>query len=270
MKALKVDGVFGQKTKKRMQKWLHVSQDGKIGVHTKKALQKRVKAKVDGVWGKNTTKALQKYLNARGASLEVDGAFGVNSKKALQTYLNAYYKLTPAPAPTPTPVQTTNSEKIAAMAEACAWPAGTAKSKYSYPDGKPTSAYKSALNKAYPKRSKWSDRPKKGASCDVFVGTVARASGVDTKFPRGLDGVVKHMKCNGKWELTGVKSKADMKRGDVVFQLYKGGGGHIFIYLGNGKIANAHYNGKTYGIIQKFSSAKEASKCKTYNVYRAK
>lgn len=269
MKALKVDGVFGQQTKKRMQKWLGVSQDGKVGSHTVKALQKRVGAKpVDGKWGKNTTKHLQTYLNKNGASLKVDGAFGKESKKALQRFLNKYYHLDPQPKPTPTP--SANGEKIAAMARACAWPAGTPKSKYSYPGGSPTAAYKAALNKAYPDRSSWGKQTRAGASCDVFVGTVCRASGVDPSFPRGLDGVEKHMKGNSRWTLTGVKSKGSMLPGDVVFQKYKGGGGHIFVYLGNGKIANAHYNGKTYGIVQDISSTRAASKCKVYNVYRAK
>lgn len=264
MKALKVDGVFGQQTKKRLQKWLGVKQDGKIGAKTIKCLQKKVGAKVDGKWGKNTTTHLQKFLNNNGASLKVDGSFGKESKKALQRYLNKYYHLDPTPKPS------TNADKIVLMAKQCAWPYGTNKSKYDYPDGAPTAEYKAALNKAYPDRSDWGKQPRAGASCDVFVGTVCRASGVDPTFPRGLDGVEKHMKGNSKWKMTGATKESEMKPGDVIYQEFKDGGGHIFIYLGNGKIANAHYVGKTYPIIEKFSDRRADSKCKVYKCYRAK
>lgn len=276
MKALTVNGKFDQATKKRMQKWLKVKEDGSIGTKTVKALQKKVKAKVDGNWGKGTTKKLQKYLNQYGkAGLTVDGSFGTKSKKALQRYLNKVFKkqIDPKPAPKPTPKPTpatTNAQKIVAMAKKCAWPYGTSKSKYRYPGGSATADFKKAIAKAYPDRSKWGKQTRAGASCDVFVGTVIRCSGVDKKFPRGLDGVLKHMKGNAKWKLTGVKTEKSMKPGDVIYQEYKGGGGHIFVYLGNGKVANAHYNGKTYGITEKFSAMKSASKCKVYNVYRAK
>lgn len=272
-KPLEVDGIIGYQTACRMQKWLGVSVDGEIGPNTVRALQKKVGVKADGKWGKNTSKAFQKFLNKNGAKLVVDGIFGKESVKAMQRYLNAYYGPKPAPSPTPTPTPTpakTNAQKIADKAKELAWPAGTAKSKYSYPGGSATAAFKAAIAKAFPNRSKWGKQTRAGASCDVFVGTVIRASGYDTSFPRGLDEVEKHMKGNSKWTLTGAKKLSDMKAGDVVFQLYKGGGGHIFICVGNSMIANAHYNGKTYGIIQKFSTAKAASKCKTYNVYRAK
>lgn len=270
MKALTVNGKFDQATKKRMQKWLGVKEDGSIGKTTVKALQKKVGAKIDGSWGKETTRKFQTYLNKYGkAGLKVDGSFGTLSKKALQRYLNAYYKLKPEPAPKPTPISA-NAQKILDMAKKCAWPYGTAKSKYAYPKGSATAEFKKAINKAYPDRSKWGAQTRAGASCDVFVGTVIRASGVDTKFPRGLDGVLKHMKGNSKWQLTAAKNESAMKPGDVVYQEYKGNGGHIYIYLGGGKIANAHHSGKTYGIVEKFSSAQPASKCRIFNVYRCK
>lgn len=262
MKALKVNGIFNQETKKRLQKWLDVSQDGKIGEKTIKALQKKVGAKVDGKWGKNTTTHLQKFLNKNGASLKVDGAFGKESKKALQRFLNEVYHLDPDQNPK------ANAAKIADKAKELAWPEGTKKSKYGYPDGSATPAFKKAIDRAYPNRSKWGKQTRAGASCDVFVGTVIRDTDYDKSFPRGLDEVKKHVKGNDKWELTGVKSESKMKKGDIIYQEYKGGGGHISVYLGNGKIANAHYNGKTFGRIQKFSSLQPASKCSVYNVYR--
>lgn len=269
-KALTVDGILGYQSVCRMQLWLGVTVDGEIGPNTVRALQKKVGAKADGKWGKNTSKAFQKFLNKNGAKLTVDGVFGKNSVRAFQRYLNAYYGPKPAPSPTPAPATKTNAQKIAEKAKELAWPAGTAKSKYSYPNGSATAAFRAAIEEAYPNRNTWGTQTRKGASCDVFVGTVIRASGYDAKFPRGLDEVEAYCKKSDKWVNTGAKKLSDMKAGDVVFQLYKGGGGHIFICVGNSMIANAHYNGKTYGIIQKFSTAQAASKCKTYNCYRAK
>lgn len=272
MKALKITGSFDAATKKRTQKWLKVPEDGIFKTQSIKALQRKVKAKVDGIWGKATTKKLQQYLNQYSkAGLKVDGIFGKASKSALQRYLNKFFKkqIDPDPKPTPKP-EPSKAAKIVAMAKKCAWPYGTPKSKRAYPSGAPTADFKKAIAKAYPDRSKWGKQTRAGASCDVFVGTVIRASGVDPKFPRGLDGVVKHCKGNPKWKLTGVKSIKSMKPGDVVYMEWKGDG-HIYVYLGGDRAANAHYVGKSYGVIQKASDVtKSASKCQIFNVYRAK
>lgn len=268
-KPLQVDGIMGYQTVCRLQKWLGTSVDGEIGPNTVRAIQKKVGAKpIDGKWGKNTSKKFQKYLNQHGAKLDVDGIFGKASVRALQTYLNKVYSGKPEPKPEPKPTKAA-AEKIAAMAKACAWPAGTKKSKYAYPGGAPTPEFKAAIEKAYPDRRGWGKQTKAGASCDVFVGVVVRASGIDQTFPRGLDGVVKHCKVNPKWKLTGIKSTSKLEPGDVIYQEWSGGG-HISIYVGGGKIANAHYVGKTYGVIEKASNLKSASKCQIYNVYRAK
>lgn len=85
---LEVDGIFGVKTKKAMQKWLGVAEDGIIGTATTKALQKKVGAKKDGVWGAETTRKLQAYLTDQGFATKVDGVFGKNTTKALQKFLN--------------------------------------------------------------------------------------------------------------------------------------------------------------------------------------
>lgn len=212
---------------------------------------------VDGSAGDNTIAFLKIFQTNE--SITADGSYGNKSHAKAKVYK--------AVDPKPT---TTNAEKILAMAKKCAWPYGTAKSKYRYPGGSATADFKKAIAKAYPDRSKWGKQTRAGASCDVFVGTVIRACGVDTKFPRGLDGVLKHMKGNSKWQLTAAKNESAMKPGDVVYQEYKGNGGHIYIYLGGGKIANAHHSGKTYGIVEKFSSAQPASKCRIFNVYRCK
>lgn len=268
-KPLQVDGVLGYQTACRMQTWLGTTVDGEIGPNTVRALQKKIGAKpVDGKWGKHTSEVFQRYLNANGAKLADDGVFGKKSVKALQVFLNKYYAPKPMPTPDPKPTAKTSAEKICDQAKACAWPEGTAKSKYSYPGGSATAAFKAAIAKAYPNRSKWGTQTRAGASCDVFVGTVIRSTGYDTKFPRGLDGVEKHCKDNPLWKDTGIRDLDELKPGDVVFYLYKGGG-HIYIYVGNGKIANAHYNGKTFGIIQKLSSARKPADTMKFIVYRA-
>lgn len=269
-KPLTVDGIIGYQTACRMQNWLGVSVDGEIGPNTVRALQKKIGAKpVDGKWGKHTSEVFQEFLNKAGAKLKVDGVFGKTSVRALQKYLNEYYAPKPEPKPTPKPAAKTNAQKICDQAKACAWPYGTPKSKYSYPNGSATAEFKKAIEKAYPNRNTWGTQTRKGASCDVFAGTVIRSSGYDTSFPRGLDEVEKHCKNNPKWTNTGIKDLSKLQPGDVVFYLYDGGG-HIYIYVGDGKIANAHYRGKTYGIIQKLSAVRKPSKTKKFIVYRAK
>lgn len=110
---LDTDGILGEASVKRMQKWLGTYQDGVVsgqrtlckkyipactsawkfslfgsGSIMVKALQKKLGLKADGLWGYNTSVALQKYLNKNGAGLKVDGYFGKASAIALQKYLN--------------------------------------------------------------------------------------------------------------------------------------------------------------------------------------
>ena len=278
---LTVDGIMGYQTKCRLQTWLNdsgaepkLAVDGEVGKNTVKALQKKIGAKpIDGKWGKHTSEVFQRYLNKNGAKLADDGVFGKKSVKALQTFLNRYYsdkgtKPQPKPTPAPKPAAKTTGDKLADKAKALAWPEGTPKSKCGYPKGSATVNFQSAINRAYPDRSGWGKQTKAGASCDVFVGTCVRDAGIDPKFPRGLDGVEKHCKDNPLWKNTGIRDLGKLQPGDVVFYLYKRGG-HIYIYVGNGKIANAHYNGKTFGIIQKLSSARKPEDTTKFIVYRA-
>lgn len=166
-------------------------------------------------------------------------------------------------------IEPPGSVKIVETATQLAWPQGTSKKVYSYPNGNPTDAFKEAIDRVYPGRGSWGKQTRAGASCDVFVGTVIRASGYDPDFPRGLDGVVKHCASHPElWEDTGITSQSDMQPGDVVFHTY-GGGGHIMIYLGDNLLANAHYVGKTFGVVEKASGyVKKRSSTKTYKVYR--
>jgi len=212
------------------------------------------KSGADGEYGDNTDSAVCKYEKKYG--LTVDHAWGKLCNKKASDLLGL-----PIPEPT-------KAQKICDVAKECAYPIGTKKSTYQYPDGKPREAYKKDLDKAYPDRSKWGKQTRAGASCDVFVGTVLRCT-VDGKFPRGLDEVELYMKTERGEKLWKTVSKAEP--GDIIYQLYKGGGGHILINLGDGKIANAHHEGKTYPIIEEYSkSVKPTSSCKKIIIYRIK
>lgn len=148
--------------------------------------------------------------------------------------------------------------KIAEMAAACAWPYGTKKSKYKYPSGKRRKNYVKALREAYGQRKGWGRQTKAGASCDVFVGTVLRAAGIDKKFPRGLDEQIPYLRKSKKWKRV---ARKHMRKGDVVLRNKS----HIMIYMGGGKVANAHYVKKAYPIIEKASKEIYG----TIKVYRA-
>ena len=157
-------------------------------------------------------------------------------------------------------VEPAGSTEIVNKAIELAWPYGTPKEVYKYEGGSPTEEFKSALDAAYPDRSDWGKKPKAGASCDVFVGTVVRSAGFDESFPRGLDDVEAHIdKYPDLWEKHSYDDPSgfELLPGDVIFQKWSTNGrsyGHIMIYIGDGKVANAHYGGGgQYGIIQLLS-----------------
>lgn len=164
---------------------------------------------------------------------------------------------------------------IAKQAIKCCWGYGTPTAKYKHSTGKPVDAYKEALEKAYPNRSRWGKKTRVGASCDVFVGTVVRSSGYDAKFPRGLSEDLDYLPAaKDKWRKVGVYKARDMQPGDVIMYLMKGGGGHISIYVeidDVAYIANAHYglHGGSYGIIEHKNRDFKPASYKSFAVYRA-
>lgn len=160
-----------------------------------------------------------------------------------------------------------NADLIASKADELAYK-DAASSKAKYPGGKPTEAFKKALDKEYPDRSSWGKAPKVGASCDVFVGTVVRASGIDSKFPRGLAEQRPYMAKSDKFEMVST-DPAKAKTGDIVtYDHATTSGGHICIYH-DGKIKHAAYEswyGRTTSVGSRFSSKVN----KNFKVYRAK
>ncbi|MCI7145036.1 MAG: peptidoglycan-binding protein [Clostridiales bacterium] len=166
---------------------------------------------------------------------------------------------------------------LAKKAIECCWPYGTSSIKYKYSTGNPTDAYQEALDAAYPEdvRSKWGQaKSRAGASCDVFVGTVARASGYDYNFPRALSKDLTYLPgTTSKWKKVSVTKVKDMQPGDIIMYLNKGGGGHICVYVevnDVGYIANAHYQDKggCYGVMDAKAKDYNPSNYKSFAVYR--
>lgn len=241
-KKLVVDGYFGYNSIAVMQKWLGVKVDAILKKSDIVALQKRLKVNADGDWGPKTSKALQKVLK-----VTADGAFGPKSVKAFQDYLNKHVFKVTASTPS-TAVTKTKGNKIADCAVDFAY-AGNPKDAQ-YPSGKPKATYKKALDKAYPSHKEWGAGAKQGASCDVFVGTCVRSSGVDKKYPRGLAEQEKYLdKHFAKIKYNG--DRKVLKDGDIgVMQYDNGTKGHTFIVVIRGgklKICEANYK-DTYPI----------------------
>lgn len=237
--------------------YFDVGNKGKNVKRLQKALNWSVNAeiKVDGVFGNETLFGVYWYQVQLG--LTPDGDFGKVCLKKLKQLVKKHA------------VQT-NAEKIVEMANKCAWPYGTPKSKFAYPDGKPKDAYKKALNEAYPDRSKWGVQTRAGASCDVAVGVVMRASGVDKNWPRGLDEVEPYIAKNkDKYKTVNNPKYEDLKPGDVIYELYNGGGGHISIFTKDHRLYQAQHNGKAYPHIVKYEDQIHGSH-KKFCVYRIK
>ena len=156
------------------------------------------------------------------------------------------------------PAMPTAGETIAGEARKLAFPFGTPKEKYKYAHGKydvvkaydedrPTPAFKEALDKVYPTHwtkfgsSKYGYATRTGASCDVFVGTVVRSSGYDMNMPRGLESDVTYLpKTTSLWKsMSYPTSTSDLKAGDICLYFRSSKTGHIFIYIGDGRICDA-------------------------------
>ena len=136
---------------------------------------------------------------------------------------------------------------------------------YRYPKGKPKKAYKEALDKAYPNRG-WSTPAHKGASCDVFVGTVVRATGLDKSFPRGFDEQWDYCAKSKHWKTV---KPSEAKYGDIIQYWKNNGGCHTCIITGK-YVAEASY-GDFYPIRRNVKRARlSSSGKKKVRVYRYK
>ena len=145
-------------------------------------------------------------------------------------------------------VHVNGPQSIAQTAVALAWPVGTAKSKYLYKGGSATSAYKKALDVAFPNHKNWGKVTGSGASCDVFVATVCRYCGYDTSMPSARQSQAKHLKSSSKWTLVNYTYKeSDLRDGDLIIYRRSNGNGHVCFYVkvnGKGCLIEAAYKDK--------------------------
>ena len=152
----------------------------------------------------------------------------------------------------------------------CAWGLDAKRSQYGYPNGKRRPMYVKVMNKVYPNRNGWRRQTRMGASCDVAAAAILRYT-FDKKFNRMLDSQVKYLNSSrGKKNFKKLQERnwKKWKPFTVVHTKYKSGGGHIYIYLGNGRVYNGHYRKKTYPRIEKASKIyKSPKKCKSYTVF---
>lgn len=165
------------------------------------------------------------------------------------------------------PKASANGKKLADVANKLAYKTKTNEGRY--PTGKPDPDYKKALNKVYPHRETWSAAPRKGASCDVFVGTCVRTAGIDSKYPRGLSSQVKHLAKSDKFKEIKNATIKDLVDGDIIVYCKDSGGGHTCIYSGS-KIKEASLK-HWYGITTDTAKSRVSKKGKKWvRVYRAK
>lgn len=274
-KELELDGCFGFNSVAVLQRFLMLEIDGSFGLITLKAWQKFIGVDPDGVWGVKTTKATQKVVGAK-----IDGYCGKKTVIAWQKWLNKQVFTgggqTTKPTTPTTSTTKTDENKISAKAKQLAWPEGTAPSKYAWEGGKATKAFSDALSAHYPNHGKWGKASSVGCSCDVFVGTNVRASGLDKTYPRGFDEQWTHKPSAKMQKLTfsNVSPYSVCKAGDVI--LYwkdsKGESKHTLIVGKDAKgklvIYEAQYE-KTYGHVNT-SLSKIKTKRPRVVIFRAK
>lgn len=157
------------------------------------------------------------------------------------------------------------AEAIARCADATSWKLGTASSKYKRQSGgKAYGPFSEIYKKWYPNASKSSDKSVAvGTCCCHYARTclteaIGRKVG-DTLLPD------QDIKSKAKKSLTNTLSKygftvtewdgkqSSLQRGDIISYARKSGGGHVFIYLGGGIVAEAGHSGY-YGHKAKLSS----------------
>lgn len=163
--------------------------------------------------------------------------------------------------------------RIALTALLLAWPRGTDKPVYSYPDGSPTQNFQKAIDAVYPNRSSWSAAPRAGASCDVFVGTVIRTSGYDPDYPRGWDDQYEYLQASDRFvQVPYSGDLSTLQDGDIILYLRNSGRKHTCIFVevdGKPYLAEAQIK-KYFGYLNPGNKkVRQFSNKKILNVYRA-
>jgi hypothetical protein len=175
--------------------------------------------------------------------------------------------------------QSSAPQRIIDTALYLAWPRGTASSAYAYGSGSATPQFTDALHTYFPNYYTWSAAPRVGASCDVFVGTVMRASGYDPDFPRGHDEQWDYLNKSPRWQRVSYSGNPDeLQSGDVITYIRNSGGRHTCIYYkapdGKNCLVEAKIS-SCYGYVNVTSSGALPSKVTKFSdkkylrVYRA-
>ena len=163
--------------------------------------------------------------------------------------------------------------KIALTAILLAWPRGTDKPVYSYPDGSPTPNFQKAIDAVYPNRNSWSAAPRSGASCDVFVGTVIRTSGYDLDYPRGWDDQYDYLQNTKKFvQVPYSGDLSTLQDGDIILYKRNSGRKHTCIFVeidGKPYLAEAQIK-RYFGYLNSGNKkVRQFSNKKILEVYRA-
>ena len=163
---------------------------------------------------------------------------------------------------------------LASTATAFAYPPGTSASQYTYGTGKPVPAYADALDTVFPRHSSWGKVAGSGASCDVFISTVCRASGVDPAVPQGVTSQWSHYANSDKWMRVNYSySETDLQSGDIIIYKKTNGNWHVCMYVvqnGKGYVVEASYTRKLYGYFNSsLTKILRSSDKKQLRVYRA-
>ena len=172
-------------------------------------------------------------------------------------------------------------ELIAVTAERLAWPEGTAHSKYDYDEGgKPTDAAAAAADKWYPTLKNGSWKGKSGGywkmaccchSANVIVREACQTDKIGNLLPNVNSPEAAKQELEQALEGQGFSvipydgHESSLQRGDVLSYNKKSGGGHVWIYLGEGKSADG---GRTSNVFSHISGSRNRdADLSNYNYY---
>lgn len=171
------------------------------------------------------------------------------------------------------------AERIASAAEYYAWPEGTPKSKYCrFNGGGGTPQFMEDYRKFWPSFKNRSDKSVAAGTCCCHFARTCVVKGLGKKFSFTLlpsssskdEYTRDQMAKLGFTRITFDGKKSSLKRGDVLYYRNKGSGGHVWIYLGNGKAAEASHGSGYGGRITTVSSSKLNINTKSvYYIFRA-
>lgn len=171
------------------------------------------------------------------------------------------------------------AERIASAAEYYAWPLGTPKSKYCrFNGGGATSQFMTDYRKYWPSFKNSKDKSVAAGTCCCHFARTCVVKALGKKFSFTLlpssskydESTKNNMAKLGFTRITFDGKKSSLKRGDVLYYRNKGSGGHVWIYLGNSKAAEAAHGSGYGGRITKVSNNKLNTGNKTvYYIFRA-